>query len=83
MKLNPKIERFARKAELAELYDRYHGGSVKAGDEELLDYEEIVNKFAQLIVDECVKVCLEQRDPPTLNYKPSVSTAEAIKRHFL
>ncbi len=39
-------------------------------------------KFAQLIINECVSVCLEQRDPMTLNYKPSVRTAEAIRQHF-
>lgn len=80
MKLNSKIELFARKAEL---YDRYHGGSISAGDDEILDYEKIVDKFAQMIVDECVKVCLEQRDPKNENYSADLKTAaDAIKRHF-
>jgi hypothetical protein len=40
------------------------------------------DKFAQLIIDECVNVCLSQRDPQNLNYKPSVKFADEIKRHF-
>jgi hypothetical protein len=38
--------------------------------------------MAQLIVQECVAVCLEQRDPQNLNYKPSEKFAEAIKQRF-
>jgi hypothetical protein len=40
------------------------------------------DKFAELIVRECAQVCLEQRDPGNLNYKPSVKFAEAVKQHF-
>ena len=39
-------------------------------------------KFAELIVQECAEVCLAQRDPANLNYKPSVKFAEAVKEHF-
>jgi hypothetical protein len=39
-------------------------------------------KFAELIVRECAKVCLAQRDPANLNYKPSERFAEAVKQHF-
>ena len=39
-------------------------------------------KHAKLIVQECAKVCLEQRDPANLNYKPSVKFADAVKQHF-
>ena len=39
-------------------------------------------KFAELIVQECARVCLAQRDPANLNYKPSVKFAEAVKEHF-
>jgi hypothetical protein len=41
-----------------------------------------VEKFAELIVRECAEVCLAQRDPANLNYKPSVKFAEAVKEHF-
>ncbi len=39
-------------------------------------------KFADLIINECIAVCMEQRDPSNLNYKPSVRMAEAIRQHF-
>jgi hypothetical protein len=39
-------------------------------------------KFAELIVRECAQVCLAQRDPTNLNYKPSERFAEAVKQHF-
>lgn len=39
-------------------------------------------KFAELIVQECINVCLAQRDPANLNYKPSEQFAEEIKLRF-
>jgi hypothetical protein len=39
-------------------------------------------KFAELLIKECVEVCLSQRDPANLNYKPSQRFAEAVKQHF-
>jgi hypothetical protein len=42
----------------------------------------IQEKFAELIVKECAQVCLSQRDPANLNYKPSERFAEAVKQHF-
>ena len=42
----------------------------------------LAGKFAELIVEECAQVCLDQRDPANLNYKPSVKFAEAINQHF-
>ena len=44
--------------------------------------ESQLEKFAELIVQECAQVCLAQRDPANLNYKPSVKFAEAITQHF-
>jgi hypothetical protein len=38
--------------------------------------------FAELIVRECAQVCLSQRNPANLNYKPSERFAEAVKQHF-
>ena len=38
--------------------------------------------FAELIVRDCAEVCLAQRDPANLNYKPSERFAEAVKQHF-
>ena len=41
-----------------------------------------IEKFTELIVRECAQVCLSQRDPANLNYKPSERFAEAVKQHF-
>jgi hypothetical protein len=46
------------------------------------EFNQFTAKFAELIVRECVQVCLSQRDPANLNYKPSVKFAEAVKQHF-
>lgn len=41
-----------------------------------------LEKFAELIIRECARVCLSQRDLTNLNYKPSERFAEAVKVHF-
>jgi len=62
----------------------YQAGLTASGCwDELGTYEqEAIEKFAELIVKECTNVCLSQRDPANLNYKPSERFAEAIKQHF-
>ena len=49
---------------------------------EAMGINEEMEKFAELIVKECAKVCLSQRDPSNLNYKPSERFSEAVKQHF-
>lgn len=49
-------------------------GHVLTGDE--------LAKIAELVVRECIDVCLEQRDPANLNYRPSKRFADAIKLKF-
>jgi len=39
-------------------------------------------KLVELVVKECANVCLAQRNPSNLNYKPSERFAEAVKQHF-
>jgi hypothetical protein len=46
------------------------------------DAKAVTKRFAELIVKECAQVCLSQRDPANLNYKPSERFAEAVKQHF-
>lgn len=41
-----------------------------------------VMEFAKRIIQECSEVCLNQRDPTNLNYKPSQRFSEEILRHF-
>ena len=56
--------------------------AIKAGRTGLPYGEIEIQKFAELIVRECAQVCLAQRDPANLNYKPSEKFAEAVKQHF-
>ena len=39
-------------------------------------------KLVELVVKECAQVCLAQRNPSNLNYKPSEKFAQALKQHF-
>lgn len=39
-------------------------------------------KFAELIVQECITVASQQPNPSNLNYKPSERLVEALKFHF-
>ncbi len=47
------------------------------------DHDKIFQaKLVELVVKECAQVCLAQRNPSNLNYKPSEQFAEAVKQHF-
>jgi hypothetical protein len=74
--MNERIKELAEQAG-GEFYTGFAGSpnSVKFMEQ---DFE----KFAELIVAECSRVCLTQRDPWNTNYKPSVKFSEAIKYHF-
>ena len=39
-------------------------------------------KFAELIIRECIQVAANQRNPSNLNYKPSERFVEDLKLHF-
>ena len=39
-------------------------------------------KFAELIIKECISVVEEQHDPWNLNYSPKHRASDAIKLHF-
>lgn len=41
-----------------------------------------VTFYAEKIVEECIKVILEQRNPANLNYKPTEQIAQAVREHF-
>ena len=59
--------------------------SLQAGAQGLSNYDFInIDKFAELIVQECVEVCKGQAtyDPIVLPYKPSEQFMSAIKKHF-
>ena len=80
--MNERIRELYRQAHLIREYpadDPMRGGNPPTvywgGDKS-------AKKFAELIVKECAQVCLAQRDPANLNYKPSEKFAEAVKQHF-
>lgn len=50
-----------------------------------LNYKELdvfLEKFAELIVKECMNIARQQRDPSNLNYKPSERFVEDLRQHF-
>jgi hypothetical protein len=57
---------------------------IEAGIYECDDFEPhpTFKKFAELLIQECANVCLSQRNPSNLNYKPSEKFAQALKQHF-
>ena len=51
--MNERIRLFAEQSNLAELYDRYVEYCMKNADDDIMDYDTIVKKFALLIVRDC------------------------------
>ena len=78
--MNKRIKELAEQAGMVNILDE-HASEYGNGMFENTPYPEL-EKFAELIVRECAQVCLEQRDPANLNYKPSEKFAEAVKQHF-
>ena len=39
-------------------------------------------KLAELIIRECIDIAASQKNPLTLNYKPSERCVEDLQRHF-
>ena len=54
--MNKLIEEFSKKSELAELYDRYYQLCIKSCDDDIMDYDAIVGKFAHLVVSKCCEI---------------------------
>ena len=52
------------------------------GIDETFHYRYDLEKFAELIVRECMKVAATQRNPANLNYKPSERFVEDLRQHF-
>lgn len=65
--MNERIKELAEQAEL---------------NATLLFNKDKLEKFAELILQECIKVARDQRDPANLNYKPSEQFVEALRLHF-
>ena len=75
--MNPRlteIYRSCRSREGLASQDEYKSANVLLGTE--------VEKFAELIVRECMNVARQQRNPANLNYKPSERFVEDLRQHF-
>jgi hypothetical protein len=58
--MNERIKELAIESQLAELYDRYMHYCIKNSDDDILDFDEVVNNFAELIIQECLEVVEKQ-----------------------
>jgi len=74
------LREIAIRTGVAELYDRYHEMCVKLGDNDILDYDEVIGGFANAVVDTCEEVVREQPNPVNLNYKPSERFGDEVGR---
>ena len=74
--MNERIREFAEEAGFIE----YINENLWA--HEFVEFNELIEKFAELIVRECIQVAANQRNPSNLNYKPSERFVEDLKLHF-
>ena len=58
--MKERIKEIAVQSQLEELYDRYMDHCMRNSDDDILDFDEVVNKFAELIVQECLEVVEKQ-----------------------
>ena len=80
--MNKRIKELARQALQLVADEHTKGDKSRLNTDSYHVRDLIQEKFAELIVQECARVCLSQRDPANLNYKPSERFAEAVKQHF-
>ena len=70
--MNERIEKLAAQA----------GASRRAGVGGLVFRDSELEKFAELIVKECMAVAAKQRKPANLNYNPGERFVEDLRQHF-
>ena len=58
------------------------GASRRAGVGGLVFRDSELEKFAELIVKECMAVAAKQRKPANLNYNPGERFVEDLRQHF-
>jgi hypothetical protein len=77
--MNERIKQLAKQAGFGV---RQNGSEVYTSKLEHLPITENVEKFAELIVQECMSVARGMRNPPNLNYKPSDRFVDELRLHF-
>jgi len=84
MTLSHRIREKLRQLELNNMNERIKQLEIQSvfynEDTQLWEFDR--EKFAELLIQECANVCLSQRNPSNLNYKPSEKFAQALKQHF-
>ena len=68
--MNERIKELAEQAGCSAFVDEY------------APFKKDFEKFAELIVRECMHVARQQRNPANLNYKPSERFVEDLRQHF-
>lgn len=80
--MNERIKELAKQAGGNPNHKAFRGHSLPPPPDHIDPATVDLEKFVELLIQECADVCLQQRDPSNLNYKPSEKFAEAIKQHF-
>ena len=82
--MNKRTRELALQAKMGPALLLHHYGNVDALTNTEQDELEQIEKFAELIVQDCIEVCQGQAtyDPIVLPYKPSEQFMSAIKKHF-
>ena len=83
--MNKRIEQLAVRAgaTLEKGYIELSDGQLMLADNIDLDKTNLdLEKFAELIVRECMSVARGMRNPPNLNYKPSDRFVDELRLHF-
>ena len=76
--MNERIKELAQQAELAELYDRYVEYCMKNADDDIMDYDTSVKKFADLLIKETTNVIIIGHKG---HMNPALAT-DSVKQHF-
>ena len=75
--MNNKLKKLANQAGFG-----LRDGELYTAKLEHLPITQNMEKFAELIVKECIKVARDQHNPANLNYKPSDRFVEDLRQHF-
>lgn len=81
--MSNRIKELAKEAYISDAQKNNQNWKFTEITDHLLDSLDGFNqKFAELIILECISVAENQRNPSTLNYKPSERFVEELKYHF-
>lgn len=79
--MNAHIKQLAEQAGFY-FYDMHDIDGQDLGETVEADSWSAAEKFAELIISQCIEVAQRERNPQNLNYKPSDRFVESLKLHF-